>query len=429
MGPGHSTSKGAAKSVRMVPSTCDDAHLLAKLARAEAPAAAVGFWGAATAPEATVELTGAAAPSDGTIEPLAAPRPDCGRGHIDGQGDQPIGVLLRPVSLPLRAADCLALQLELRLGRQLMRVGTPVSVLAVREAVRRVEGEHFARAEGEHVTVAFELLAEQVSRAPFNLAGRIYIQQLFERAARARERVYWHLACNPSVALGAVRTPIFIIGLPRTGSTHLHRLLCADPLSESLRLYEMLQPLPLAAPGSRRARLRAAYLRAQYRAMDLLAPGYIAANSTFHRADMDGPEEEAVLLAGCGVSMMPYVCVGGAGSAYEAAHADGRTKAAAFRYLRRFLQLVAGARQAASNSRWVLKSHYNALWADALLAEFPDAKLIITVREPLEVVQSFISYSIANLSFVADGASGEEVRAERLRARSSGVAHLQSCAR
>jgi len=48
-----------------------------------------------------------------------------------------------------------------------------------------------------------------------------------------------------------------------------------------------------------------------------------------------------------------------------------------------------------------LKSHYNALWTDALLAEFPDAKIIMTVRDPLQVVQSYLSFSIASLSFVA----------------------------
>ena len=348
------------------------------------------------------------------------PRDAAGGGH-------PIDELLQRVSPALAAADWLAGRLEPCIGRQLVRVRTPSSVFAARESVRRVEGDEFAAREGVHVALAFEMLADEVRRAPINLAGRLYIQQLFEKSARTRQLVYAHIARNPSVAHVRVRSPVFVVGLPRTGSTHLQALLSADARSESLRLYEMLVPLPPCAPGSARARARAARLGAQKRLMDVLAPGWNWRNDRFHHTLMDAPEEEAVLLAGCGVSMMPYVCLGGVGTAYEAAHADASSKRATFRFLRRFLQLASGARRGAGagadgvECRWVLKSHYNALWTDALLAEFPDAKLIITVREPLQVVQSFISYSIANLSFVAQHGDGERVSAARGVPRARGA--------
>jgi hypothetical protein len=337
-----------------------------------------------------------------------------------GGSGAPIGELLRPISLPMKVVEAVVESVGPCLGRALLRVHTPTSVFACRDDVRAVEGDAFVRNEAVHIAVAFELLCEQVARAPLNVAGRIYVQQLLEKAASTRRRVYRHIARNPSIATVPVRAPVFIIGLPRTGSTHLQTLLSADNLTETLKFWEMLKPLPLTPPGSARAALRCRSLAFQKSLMDVLSPGWNAANTRFHKVEMDGPEEEAVLLAGCGLSMMPYVCLGGEATAYEAAHADPAGKRAIFRYLRRFLQMASETRPAGGDSRWVLKSHYNALWTAALLEEFPDAKVIITVRSPLEVVQSFLSFAITNLSFVAKDGEGEQVSGERRGHRACG---------
>jgi len=215
------------------------------------------------------------------VEGEAVPRSD---------GGSPIGDLLRPVSIPMQLLEWVARAYELCVGHEVARVGVPTNVLVAHEAVLMVEGEAFAR-EAVHVALAYELLADEVGRAPLNLAGRFFVQSLLNKGARARCGVYEHIARNPSIAKMHLPAPVFIIGLPRTGSTHLQSLLSADRMTETLKLYEMLDPLPLCEPNSNGARLRVGKLALQKIMMDALAPGWNAAMSRFHHATMDSPEE------------------------------------------------------------------------------------------------------------------------------------------
>ncbi|KAJ1634804.1 hypothetical protein T492DRAFT_491498 [Pavlovales sp. CCMP2436] len=197
------------------------------------------------------------------VEGEAVPRSD---------GGSPIGDLLRPVSIPMQLLEWVARAYELCVGHEVARVGVPTNVLVAHEAVLMVEGEAFAR-EAVHVALAYELLADEVGRAPLNLAGRFFVQSLLNKGARARCGVYEHIARNPSIAKMHLPAPVFIIGLPRTGSTHLQSLLSADRMTETLKLYEMLDPLPLCEPNSNGARLRVGKLALQKIMMDALAPG------------------------------------------------------------------------------------------------------------------------------------------------------------
>lgn len=301
-------------------------------------------------------------------------------------------------------------------GRPLLEVHVPTAVAAVRPHIAVVEGAAFVDAWEGEVEKAFSALADAANADSYNLAGRVFVQKLFDRSATTRLRVYEHIARNPSIKEIELAPPVFVIGLPRTGSSHLQALLASDADAATLKLWEMMQPLPLCEHSSLRATARQQYLSFEKTLVDILAPGWNEATSRFHDVSMSAPEEEAVLLAGCGVSLMPFVCIGGAASPYEALHNDSTNKRAALRYLRRFLQMLDSTRAPKGGgpgrpTRWVLKSHYNALWIDALLAEFPGAKVIVTVREPHDVIQSFVSYSLSTLSFVAGKERGVDVRA------------------
>mmetsp|Transcript_16472 Transcript_16472/g.50562 ORF Transcript_16472/g.50562 Transcript_16472/m.50562 type:complete len:503 (+) Transcript_16472:84-1592(+) len=334
-----------------------------------------------------------------------------------------VGDLLQPASLPMRALEGVRSFFHATVGGELLSLYTPSSVAATRKHVIAVEGAKFANTAELDVGRAFASLCAEGNRRGYNAAGLIYIQALMEQGARVRYQVYEHIARNPRVALEETLPPVFVVGLPRTGSSHLHALLSTDPATATTKLWEMMEPLPLCQPGSMRYSARLAGLKLKKSAMAILAPGWNAACDKFHRVAMDSPEEEAVALAGCGVSIMPFVCVGGAGTAYEDLHCDPTSKRAAFRFLRRFLQLLEwrrhgeglscagaapkprgeGAGAERGPARWLLKSHYNVLWMDTVLEEFPGAKVVITVRDPAEVIQSFLSYAVTNLSFVADG--------------------------
>lgn len=338
-----------------------------------------------------------------------------------------IDALLLLCSPLFRALNWMVNQLEGYVGGSLVKLRVPRSVGAVGRIVREVEGAEFAITAEPNVADAFRMLCAQANADPLNLAGKMFVQKLMDRSAIVRHQVYAHLYRNPSVKSIAVLPPVFIVGLPRTGSTHLQSLMACDSNAATIKMWEMMQPLPLCEPDSLRAHSRQISLELTKSLMGLMAPGWNAATDKFHHVNMNSPEEEAVLLAGCGVSLMPYVCIGKAESEYQTMHGDPASKAAMFRYLRRFLQMLETTRAAPGGTRWVLKSHYNALWMDTLLDEFPGARIVITVRDPIEVIQSFISYSIACLSFIAKEGEGPEVR-PRHAPRAAGRGHSH-CAR
>src|SRR6185436_6009397 len=59
-------------------------------------------------------------------------------------------------------------------------------------------------------------------------------------------RVERALREEPAIARTELPPPVFVIGLPRSGTTFLHRLLAADPAARSIPYWESFDPLPPA---------------------------------------------------------------------------------------------------------------------------------------------------------------------------------------
>ena len=76
--------------------------------------------------------------------------------------------------------------------------------------------------------------------------GRLSNFGFVQRLARNRLRLEDLYARHPEIADVEVRSPIVIAGLPRTGTTHLHNLVSADPTMRSLPYWESLEPVPAA---------------------------------------------------------------------------------------------------------------------------------------------------------------------------------------
>jgi len=315
--------------------------------------------------------------------------------------------------LPLRLVDWIFEWLS----QDLRRLRIPVVSNA---AVREVEGSEFLETAEAEVQRAFRLLSEAAAHSsPLNVGGCIFLQTLLSRSARMRQTVYSALAQDRRPLDVAITEPIFVLGLPRTGSTLLHMLLALDPASSTLRFWQLYSPVPVVHPDGLRARFRRWGITQQLAAIEWLVPGWRALTDRFHEVQVDAQEEEAVLYPACGVGLLPLIAIGGRNTEYQAVHReDGPSKLALFRYLRRVLQLYSYAPSEGGHGapsmrrRWILKAHYNSLWLSALRSEFPSAKLVVTVRTPLDTVQSAISHSLALLSFVAR-AGHEEVMARQ----------------
>jgi len=177
-----------------------------------------------------------------------------------------------------------------------------------------------------------------------------------------------------------IERPIFIIGMPRTGSTFLHELLAEESGVRAPRVWEVMFPLPV--PGGRsgavdpRVRKAAACLWWFRR----LAPGADAVYPM--RAHTP---HECVAIQSYTLLSEEFISTCRIPS-YEAfLHAADLRPAYAWE--KRFLQHLQAGGPA---KRWVLKSPDHVQGLEALFTIFPDAQIVQTHRNPLEVVQSSI---------------------------------------
>lgn len=176
-----------------------------------------------------------------------------------------------------------------------------------------------------------------------------------------------------------VTAPIFIVSLPRTGTTFLHRLLDQDPRLRTLRTWEMDHPVPPPDPATRETdpRIRQAKLDAAI--LNWIAPDF----RTIHEVGPELPEECINLFANDLESV--WFLVGVDLPAYrEWLHARDLRPL----YSRHKLQLQLLQSRFPPEQRWVLKAPMHLLGLSALLSTYPDAKIIMTHRDPSKVVAS-----------------------------------------
>lgn len=179
-----------------------------------------------------------------------------------------------------------------------------------------------------------------------------------------------------------VSAPTFIIGLPRTGTTLLHGLMSEDPENRVPRTWEVMYParFPNTAEGIGKARrLTASRLGWANR----LAPQF----RKIHPIAPDLPQECIAITAQVFMSIQFHTTHDV--SSYEDWF-EQDSQALAYRFHRRLLQHLQ-ARGACR--RWVLKAPGHLFALEALLAEYPDTRIIQTHRDPLRVMASMASHA------------------------------------
>ncbi len=198
-------------------------------------------------------------------------------------------------------------------------------------------------------------------------------------AARLLANAGW--AGHPEHADVVIDRPIFVTGLPRSGTTALHRLLTADPGHQGLELWlaEMPQPRPRRDSWSANPvfqHIQAAYQQHHVEHPEFMGVHYIAADTV----------EECWQLLRQTLRSVSYECL-----AYlptYSAWLKDQDWAGPFRRHRRNLQLI-GLHDA--RRRWVLKNPSHLFSLDAILKVYPDALIIQTHREPRAVIGSMCS--------------------------------------
>jgi Sulfotransferase family len=183
---------------------------------------------------------------------------------------------------------------------------------------------------------------------------------------------------NPEIAEAPVERPIFIVGPPRTGTTILFDLLAQDPALRPPLTWEVDAPCPVPRPETYRTDPRIAETQAAIEMSEQIVPGLLA----HHPMGALVGQECVRIWAAQFCSMIFSVQYRLPGYyrwlLYEADHRQ------AYRYHRIFLQHL----QSGVPGQWLLKSPAHLWRLDALVAEYPDALIVQTHRDPLNVISS-----------------------------------------
>ncbi len=225
------------------------------------------------------------------------------------------------------------------------------------------------------------LLAGYQSEARLHAIGRIAAHTDTVALLANRLRLVADRRRHPEIADQELRAPVFIVGLPRTGTTLLHRLLAQDPGHRVPRTWEILYPSP--PPQRARAGTDPRIGRAErgIRQLDRLAPEF----QRIHAVGARLPEECIAILAHSFASDR-FVAMHRLPS-YQA-WLDRQDLRFAYGDHRRFLQHLQWRHP---GRRWLLKAPAHLLALADLLDVYPDALIVQTHRDPARVLASLAS--------------------------------------
>jgi hypothetical protein len=261
-----------------------------------------------------------------------------------------------------------------RVGAAARMLGVPVarlSAASLREAAAEEAGSSDF-GDGYH-REGLDVLVDAIEDDPtIHMAGRLHLRSLLARELVTRLRLAQARRSAPQLERGPRLAPLVVCGLPRSGTTFLHRLLAERHDARPLPLWELMEPLPGPGPDRRLATACSRLERLSAIARDDLDPQHLI------RAEL--PDECGHLLKSTFFSSIYW-------------------QAPLYRYLDWYLRADAGppyrdyrallAALDRPGRRLVLKDPFHARHLPILLEVLPEACVVMIHRDPVEVVPSF----------------------------------------
>lgn len=227
------------------------------------------------------------------------------------------------------------------------------------------------------------------SEADLNPLGRLMQRQSI--TSILRDRLYLHdlLTKHPEILEREMPSPVVIVGLARSGTTRLHRLMASDSQFLHVKAWESMNPVPY--PQSLKVRdsgqgidPRITEIEQGLKVVLYMSPQIAAV----HPLGAHEVEEEIGLIMHDFSTQMFEVQ---AKVESFAEHLMTNNQTGAYQYMRTLMQVISWFRKDPENKPWIMKSPQHMQDLDALLAVFPDAKLICPHRDPVKVVGSSCS--------------------------------------
>ena len=213
--------------------------------------------------------------------------------------------------------------------------------------------------------------------------GRHLVRDRTLGLLRARLRYEDFVGRYPEALEVELEPPVIVVGLPRSGTTHLVNLLAADSRFRSMPWWEVREPTPVRGDGPGRDGVDPRFTRChtEWETTSSVAP----LTALMHDRPPWSIEEDCELvdLDVCSYTLEWHARVPAWRDFYfELEQRDH------YRFLRQQLQVLSYLR---GPNRWVLKTPQHLEQLGALLDAFPDATIAFTLRDPVAVLQSAIT--------------------------------------
>ena len=263
---------------------------------------------------------------------------------------------------------------------------------------------------GDYADGLTELIASFERDADLTPRGRKVMRAMLRGALAARLLSEAGWRAHPEYAQVCLDRPLFVTGLPRTGTTALHRLLTADPAHQGLELWlaeapQPRPPRPTWADNPVFQYIQAGCERHHVEHPEFMGVHYMAADQV----------EECWQLLRQSMRSISWECLAHLPS--YSAWLRGQDWTGAYRRHRRNLQLIG----LGTGHRWVLKNPSHLFALDALLAAYPDALIVQTHRAPAVAVASVCSLAAQATAGSSDTFAGEVIGRDQLELWASGL--------
>jgi hypothetical protein len=240
------------------------------------------------------------------------------------------------------------------------------------------------------------------SEADLSPTGVLTTQAQLALPLRNRIEVSEWVRSHPEIEDEPIERPLFLTGLPRSGTTYFQYLFDPEPSMRMLRHWEGDRPCPPPAfdPESARRRID----EATEQARKLRDDGFRAELAKMHLMDVDGPQECVAIID------QTFGNVGNYWTyripSYFARCLDTVDLRACYEHHKRVLQLL---QWRAEPKRWVLKWPCHLVALNHLIAVYPDASFVMTHRDPVQALASNCSLAALLRRATAERVDAHEI--------------------
>jgi Sulfotransferase family len=183
---------------------------------------------------------------------------------------------------------------------------------------------------------------------------------------------------DPSILDEEIRQPIFILGLPRSGTTFLHNLLAQDPANLAPRCWQTIYPYPVKPRRRTKRDARPRMVARQFASLLWIAPEL----PSLHPLEANGAQE-CIEITGQVMRSLRFDTTHYVPSYERWLETAGHREA--YRFHKCFLQHL---QHQNGNGQWVLKSPDHIYAMNAIFETYPDARFVFVHRDPMEVLPS-----------------------------------------